>query len=114
MDSRNTYGLCLTCRTAEAVCDDNCIACEVAFLKANPDEYEPGYTTKIRGEYVHLWSLPFWREVAHQFEASPEWQEHLNQQLAFAEALADYQRSPHEYPKTLDEYRALKGERVYL
>ena len=97
--------LCLECSEARAVCDDFCVGCWVDFLKANPDEYEPTDS---------CWTLPQWRDVASQFEASPEWQAHLNQQLAFAEALADYQRSPHQYPTTLDEYRALKGERVYL
>ena len=29
---------CYTCERAEATCDDYCVACEIAFFRANPDE----------------------------------------------------------------------------
>jgi|688.fasta_scaffold2765742_1 hypothetical protein len=29
---------CFQCQVAEAICDDYCVACEIAFFQANPDE----------------------------------------------------------------------------
>ena len=29
---------CFQCQVAEAICDDYCVACEIAFFRANPDE----------------------------------------------------------------------------
>lgn len=29
---------CYTCERAEATCDDYCVACEIKFFRANPDE----------------------------------------------------------------------------
>ena len=29
---------CFQCQVAEATCDDYCVACEIAFFQANPDE----------------------------------------------------------------------------
>lgn len=31
---------CMTCRKAEAVCDEECVACTVAFYTSNPDEFD--------------------------------------------------------------------------
>lgn len=108
-DSVRTHGhdgkyLCATCGNAPAVCDDDCVTCWVNFLRANPDEYEPTES---------VWQLQHWANVARQFEQTREWQAHCDAALAMYEALADYQRSPHQYPTTITEYRALKGERVF-
>ena len=29
---------CYTCERVEATCDDYCVACEIKFFRANPDE----------------------------------------------------------------------------
>ena len=71
--------MCLDCSDARAVCDDQCVACYVEFLRENPDDYDP-----TEG----VWRKPFWCDVAAQFEATREWACYRAHRLAMVEVAA--------------------------
>lgn len=44
---------CIKCQVAEAVCDDYCFECEVAFFRANPDE-QPDLFEQVESDPVRF------------------------------------------------------------
>lgn len=52
---------CVECGENPAQCDDYCTSCQVAFMVANPAEFDPDES---------CWSLPEWRDAFTQITAA--------------------------------------------
>lgn len=46
--------LCQTCGNADAVIEDYCVACDVAFYMAHPEEFDPDYVTPFGEKFWEL------------------------------------------------------------
>ena len=57
---------CPECGEREITCADNCAECEVEFLRANPEEYDPEERTP---DGRRVYALPGYRDVKAMMEA---------------------------------------------
>lgn len=59
---------CQTCGNADAVIEDYCVACDVAFYIANPDEFDPDYITPFGEKFWELTNAH--KDAAEQIKAA--------------------------------------------
>lgn len=45
--------ICRECKVEDAVCDDHCVECEIAFFRANPDE-QPDLIRDVESDPVRF------------------------------------------------------------